>query len=125
MDDATEETLMIEEPFVTRERELETDFGKACIPYLVCEPLERAGFLNAFSTRKGGVSPLPSGSLNLAQFKGDSKENVFENRRRFLKAIDAEQAAVVTATQTHSIERVAVGSLDQAQGPQPGCDAMT
>ena len=125
MDDATEETLMIEEPFVTREREIETDFGRARIPYLVCEPLEHAGFLNAFSTRKGGVSPLPSGSLNLAQFKGDSKENVFENRRRFLKAIDAEQSTVVTATQTHSIERVALGSLDQARGPQPGCDAMT
>ena len=125
MDDATEESLIIDEPFVTREHELDTDCGKACVPYLVCEPLERAGFLNAFSTRKGGVSPLPSDSLNLAQFKGDSKENVFENRRRFLTAIDAEQATVVTAVQTHSIERLAIGSLDQAHGPQPGCDAMT
>ena len=125
MDDATEESLIIDEPFVTRERELDTDCGKTSVPYLVCEPLERAGFINAFSTRKGGVSPLPSDSLNLAQFKGDSKENVFENRRRFLKAIDAEQATVVTAVQTHSIERLAIGSLDQANGPQPGCDAMT
>jgi len=125
MEDATEETSMIEESFVFRERELETEFGKACIRYLVCEPLESAGFLNAFSTRKGGVSPLPADSLNLAQFKGDSKENVFENRRRFLKAIDGEQSSIVTAIQTHSIERVAIGSLNQARGPQPGCDAMT
>jgi len=71
------------------------------------------------------VSPLPAGSLNLAQFKGDSKENVFENRRRFLRAIDAEQATIVTANQTHSIDRVAIGSVEQANGPQPGCDAMT
>jgi YfiH family protein len=124
MDDAIEEPI-IEEPFVIREREFDTDFGKARIPYLVCEPLESAGFLNAFSTRKGGVSPLPAAALNLAQFKGDSKENVFENRRRFLKAIEAEEATVVTAHQTHSIDRVAIASLDQAQGPQPGCDAMT
>src|SRR6185436_13033047 len=66
-----------------------------------------------------------AGSLNLAQFKGDSKENVFENRRRFLRAIDAEQATVVTANQTHSIDRMAITSLDHAHGPQPVCDAMT
>ena len=124
MDDATEEP-MTDEPFVIRQREFDTDFGTARIPYLVCQPLENAGFLNAFSTRKGGVSPLPADALNLAQFKGDSEENVFENRRRFVKAIDAEQAPVVTATQTHSIDRVTISSLEQAHGPQPRCDAMT
>src|SRR6185503_3921235 len=115
MDESNEEPP-IDEPFAIREREFDTDFGKARISYLVCEPLESAGFLNAFSTRKGGVSPLPADALNLAQFKGDSKENVFENRRRFLKAIEAEQAAVVTATQTHSIDRLAIASLEQAHG---------
>ena len=123
MDESNEEPP-IDEPFAIREREFDTDFGKARISYLVCEPLESAGFLNAFSTRGGGVSPLPVEALNLAQFKGDSKENVLENRRRFLKAIDSEQAAVVTANQTHSIDRVAIASLEQAHGPQPGCDAM-
>ena len=124
MDDPTEEP-MNEDPFVIREREFDTDSGRARISYLVCEPLESAGFLNAFSTRRGGVSPLPADALNLAQFKGDSKENVFENRRRFLRAIDAEQATVVTANQTHSIDRMAIASLDHAHGPQPVCDAMT
>src|SRR6185295_17808702 len=123
MDESNEEPP-IDEPFAIREREFETDFGKARISYLVCEPLESAGFLNAFSTRSGGVSPLPAQSLNLAQFRGDSKENVLENRRRFLKAIDSEQAAVVTANQTHSIDRVAILSLEQAGGPQPDSDAM-
>jgi hypothetical protein len=124
MDDPTEEP-MNEDPFVIREREFDSDSGRARISYLVCEPLESAGFLNAFSTRRGGVSPLPTDALNLAQFKGDSKENVFENRRRFLRAIDAEQATVVTANQTHSIDRMAIASLDHAHGPQPVCDAMT
>src|ERR1044071_2752864 len=118
------EELLIEEPFVMRERELDATYNKARIPYLVCEPLEKAGFMNAFSTRKGGVSPLPSESLNLAQFKGDTQENVSENRRRFLKAIGADHATLVTARQTHSIERLAITSLEQAEGPQPDCDAM-
>ena len=32
---------------------------------LVCDPLERIGFKNAFSTRLGGVSPLPADALDL------------------------------------------------------------
>ncbi|MEK6406067.1 MAG: peptidoglycan editing factor PgeF [Acidobacteriota bacterium] len=111
-------------PFVMREREIDKADGKATIAYLVCEPLEQAGFINAFSTRLGGVSPLPSNSLNLGHFKGDQRENVDENRRRFLGAIGAEQAQIVTARQTHSTERCEIESPEQARGPQPDCDAM-
>lgn len=110
-----------EDGFVMREREVA---GNARIATVVCEPLEQAGFLNAFSTRMGGVSPLPSNALSLAYFKGDEKENVAENRRRFLKAIEAERARIITARQTHSTERCTIESKDQAQGPQPDCDAM-
>src|SRR5688572_22354617 len=113
-----------EDAFVMRERVVDSANGPAKVEYLVCEPLETAGFLNAFSTRRGGVSPLPADALNLAQFKGDSKENVLENRRRFVKAIGAEQAALVTVRQTHSTERVSIESREQALGPQPECDAM-
>jgi YfiH family protein len=111
--------------FVMREREVETSNGKARISYLVCEPLERAGFINAFSTRMGGVSPLPENALSLAYFKGDEKRNVDENRRRFLEAIDATGLTVITARQTHSTERFMVEDIEQARGPQPDCDAMT
>jgi YfiH family protein len=55
---------------------------------LVCAPLEQDGFTNAFSTRLGGVSPLPEKSLNLAGFNEDDAENIYENRRRFLKLFD-------------------------------------
>ncbi len=55
-----------------------------------CEPLEREGFANAFSTRGGGVSPFPEGSLNLAGFDQDSAENIGENRRRFVSALGGE-----------------------------------
>jgi YfiH family protein len=114
----------IENAFVMRERQVDTAEGKTRIAYLVCEPLERAGFLNAFSTRLGGASALPQYALNLAYFKGDEKEVVAENRRRFHKAIGAEGSQIMTARQTHSTERKVIESLDEARGPQPECDAM-
>src|SRR5712671_5485215 len=57
---------------------------------LVCAPLEQDGFTNGFSTRMGGVSPLPSDALNLAGFNEDAAENILENRRRFLKLFSGE-----------------------------------
>lgn len=113
-----------ESAFVMREREVDTADGKVRISILVCEPLERAGFIHAFSTRIGGTSSLPSNDLNLAYFKGDDSRNVDENRRRFLKAIRAERAQIMTGRQTHSTERSSVESMEQARGPQPECDAM-
>jgi YfiH family protein len=107
--------------FITKA--IETRGGPADLTYLACEALESAGFVNAFSTRLGGVSSLPSNALNLAVFKGDSKENVRENRRRFLEAIGAEGYSIVTARQTHSVERVAINSCEMAH-QQPECDAM-
>lgn len=113
-----------ENSFAMREREVETADGTVRIATLVCEPLEEAGFLNAFSTRLGGVSAFPSDSLSLAYFKGDPEQNVAENRRRFLTAIGSEDTQVVTARQTHSTERCLIESPEQASGPQPDCDAM-
>lgn len=55
---------------------------------LVCAPLEEDGFTNGFSTRLGGVSPMPESSLNLAGFNEDSAQNILENRRRFLKLFE-------------------------------------
>jgi hypothetical protein len=57
---------------------------------LVCAPLEQDGFTNAFSTRLGGVSPMPLDSLNLAGFNEDEAENIYENRRRFLRLFDGD-----------------------------------
>ncbi len=111
--------------FELRRRDVETASGKVSISYVVCAPLEDAGFLNAFSTRAGGVSPLPSGSLNLAEFNGDTAENVLENRRCFLSAINAERANLITARQTHSTDRYRIESRTQPGNVGPDCDAMT
>ncbi|MEZ5346308.1 MAG: peptidoglycan editing factor PgeF [Pyrinomonadaceae bacterium] len=60
------------------------------VKVLVCKELEEHGFRNGFSTRLGGVSPFPSGDLNLAGFDEDSNENIFENRKRFLETFEDE-----------------------------------
>jgi polyphenol oxidase len=57
---------------------------------LVCAPLEQDGFVNGFSTRMGGVSPMPDAALSLAGFNEDAAENILENRRRFLKLFPGE-----------------------------------
>jgi len=57
---------------------------------LICAPLEHDGFTNGFSTRLGGVSPMPQAALNLAGFNEDAAENILENRRRFLKLFRGE-----------------------------------
>ena len=67
---------------------------------LVCLALERAGFVNGFSTRVGGVSPFPANDLNLAGYDEDSLENIEENRRRFLTALGVERP-IATAWQVH------------------------
>ncbi len=107
-----------------RRHRLEGAGSTASINYIVCEPLEEAGFLNAFSTRVGGVSPLAEAALNLTEFKGDSLENVRENRRRFLEAIGGDEMALVTMRQTHSVERCLIESVAEAIAKPPGCDAM-
>jgi len=124
MEESLEESTLFEPPFVMREHDVAAPGGNVRLATLVCEPLEQAGFINAFSTRLGGVSPLPSNALSLAYFKGDADENVTENRRRFLSAIGVEHARIMTARQTHSTDRFTVESETQTRGAQPECDAM-
>ena len=50
----------------------------------------------------GGVSPAPWDSLNLGANRGDSKESVAENFRRFCTAIGTDCNAVIKNRQVHS-----------------------
>jgi polyphenol oxidase len=96
---------------------------------LVCRPLEEYGFTNAFSTRMGGVSPMPAGSLNLAGFNEDVAENIYENRRRFLKLFSGDWT-LAGCWQVHGADIRVVRSVAEAM-PKPGvlgddqyCDAL-
>lgn len=93
---------------------------------LVCGPLEDAGFVNAFSTRLGGVSVFgPSAdALNLAGFDEDSAENIYENRRRFLRAFDGEYK-LATAWQVHGADVKVVRNDADIASSEERCDALT
>lgn len=96
---------------------------------LICAPLERDGFANAFSTRLGGVSPMPDQALNLAGFNEDEAENIYENRRRFLNLFD-DDWLLTGCWQVHGFDVRVVHSKDEAQtkpgvlGDDEYCDAL-
>src|SRR5688572_19284986 len=87
-----DEQTLTESGFYWRERD--------GVKMLACKPMEDAGFVNGYSTRIGGVSDFPEGSLNLAGFDEDSAANIHENRSRFLKIFDGE-FKLATAWQVH------------------------
>lgn len=60
---------------------------------------------HGFSTRVGGVSTLEhTASLNLGYYRGDDKETVIENLRRFSSAVSIPLEDFVSVTQIHSAE---------------------
>jgi polyphenol oxidase len=98
---------------------------RARVCALVCAPLEQVGFVNAFSTRVGGVSPMPHAALNLAGFNDDTAENIHENRRRFLQLFDGTWTLALT-WQVHGADVCVVhDERDAAQTEQRHCDALT
>jgi polyphenol oxidase len=90
---------------------------------IVCEPLEKAGFVNGFSTRLGGVSPFPANDLNLAGYDEDSAENIAENRRRFL-SLFAGDWRLASCWQVHSDLIRHVKNLEDAADGNYKMDAL-
>jgi YfiH family protein len=97
--------------------------GEGGLRALACEPLEREGFANAFSTRVGGVSPFPEASLNLAGFDQDSAENIQENRRRFLSLVGGEWT-LAACWQVHGRDVRVVRDRAEARSENERCDAL-
>src|SRR6266550_4049061 len=83
---------------------------------LVCAPLEQDGFVNGFSTRGGGISPMPHDALNLAGFNEDAAENILENRRRFLKLFPGDWS-LAGCWQVHGADIRLVNDAAQSQAP--------
>ncbi|HEX7956689.1 MAG TPA: peptidoglycan editing factor PgeF [Pyrinomonadaceae bacterium] len=114
---------------ITAETELErADFrwleGEGGVRAIACEPLEREGFANAFSTRGGGVSPFPEGSLNLAGFDQDAAENIRENRRRFVSTLGGEWT-LAACWQVHGSDVRVVRGVEDPRSESERCDALT
>lgn len=90
---------------------------------LVCRSLEDAGFVNGFSTRRGGVSAFPENSLNLAGFDEDTSENIYENRRRFLNVLDG-RFDLATAWQVHGDGVKIVKTSEDIEGSDQKFDSL-
>lgn len=89
---------------------------KGMLEYLTVPQLTQAGFIHAFSTRRGGVSQGALGSLNLGFSRGDEQENVQENYRILTDAIGVSMASLVLAAQTHTDHIRKVGADDRGEG---------
>ncbi|MBI4482424.1 MAG: peptidoglycan editing factor PgeF [Acidobacteria bacterium] len=92
------------------------------VRFFVFEELETlGGIVHAFSTRRGGTSPLPTEDLNLGFSRLDAAENVRENRRRFFRAL-GQEATLVTLRQLHGDSVALVGRAHLGQ-KRPVADA--
>jgi YfiH family protein len=91
----------------------------------VCRGLaDIPGLRHGFSTRHGGVSPLPRGALNLSRVAWDAPENVEENRRRFLSALGIDPGELRTLAQIHS-DRIHVVETGEPWGRVEGDATIT
>ena len=79
----------------------------------------------AVTTRHGGVSEGPHGSLNLALHVGDDPERVVINRERAANAFGVELDDMVFAEQVHGAGSAIVGSLEQGRGTRGMDDAIS
>ncbi|MBD0369435.1 MAG: peptidoglycan editing factor PgeF [Pyrinomonadaceae bacterium] len=116
MEIITERTELERAGFMWRERD--------GVRLLSCHELERDGFINGFSTRMGGTSPMPQNALNLAGFHEDAAENIHENRRRFLRLFDGDWQ-LTAVWQMHSADVRIVRDREDARSDQVRCDALT
>lgn len=83
--------------------EEETVFEKnATVPYLHFRSFDRQKWLQlTFSTRLGGVSEGYLSSLNLGWDRGESRENVCENYRRYCASIGSHADKLILSDQIH------------------------
>ena len=94
------------------------------LTFLVCEPLERAGFINAFSTRVTTEAQQPN-EFTLGHFSAEQRERIMTNRQRFKSIVGAGDWPLVTAKQIHSADVRSIENHEDAwREPQPG-DALT
>lgn len=72
--------------------------------------------IHGFSTRLGGVSSEHLRSLNLSFGRGDEKENVILNHRRFAAAAGYDESKLVFSDQLHNTNIHIVTSEDAGKG---------
>jgi len=101
------------------------------LQYLEIPAFAATGLVShGFSTRLGGVSSGVYATLNLGLKKEDRRENVLENRRRFLQALGLDLADLVAPQQVHGSRVAVVTAGDRGRGGReidteiPATDAL-
>lgn len=84
------------------------------LEYLASDLLR--GTPHGFSTRLGGVSEDYLSSLNLGTHRGDTRENVLENYRRFAAAVGISERDMVFSRQVHGDHVARVGRQNRGEG---------
>ena len=79
-----------------------TEHNAGGLIFDTADVLSVPGVRHAFTTRHGGVSPAPFDSLNFANNRGDSEENILENYRRLGAAVGFDASRAVGCRQIHS-----------------------
>lgn len=72
--------------------------------------------IHGFSTRKGGVSKGYLGAMNLSFTRGDDRENVLENHRRFAQTLGYDEKKLVFSNQVHHTAFHKVTKADCGKG---------
>ena len=73
------------------------------VTFITFPKLDKTGIVrHIFSTRAGGVSPLPSGPMNMGFYTGDSRENVVKNYGLLCNAVGIDTSHLVLSRQTHT-----------------------
>jgi len=86
--------------------------------------LDAAGVTVAVTTRDGGVSGGPYGTLNLSLSVGDDPANLLENRRRLAAALGVSPDDFVFARQVHGADVRVVTDADRGSGAYSLDDAI-
>lgn len=72
--------------------------------------------VHGFSTRLGGVSEEHLASMNLSFTRGDDREKVMENHRRFARALGYDETRLVFSDQVHLTRFHKVTKADSGKG---------
>jgi YfiH family protein len=78
----------------------------------------------AVTTRHGGVSESPYGSLNLGLHVGDDPGRVIANRERAARAFGVELETVIFAQQVHGADAAVVGQAERGRGTKELVDGI-
>lgn len=89
---------------------------RAGLKYITVPRWQEQGVKVGFSTRSGGVSRKPYGSLNLALHVGDKYDDVIENRSRYLDLFALKLENMVCCEQVHGNTVAVVGKDEQGRG---------